>query len=180
MRVLTWADVDLDAGLINVTKAWDYTDEKVKPPKTRNGVRRVPIEANVAPLLRALQKGKQPSDVITTLLDTWGEKHLADRFRAHLTTAGITRPELHKSTRTHVQSNFRSCRDSGITWLAMAGLGVDKIMRRAGHDDGLREAGRGPNGRPRRDVPSVARVADRPRDPGRAAGAARARTAYAA
>jgi hypothetical protein len=33
-----------------------------------------------------------------------------------------------------VQANFRSWRDSGITWLAMSGLGVDKIMRRAGHD----------------------------------------------
>ena len=33
-----------------------------------------------------------------------------------------------------MQANFRSFRDSGITWLAMTGLGVDKIMRRAGHD----------------------------------------------
>jgi hypothetical protein len=24
--------------------------------------------------------------------------------------------------------------DSGLTWLVMTGLGVDKIMRRAGHD----------------------------------------------
>ncbi|MCL2778279.1 MAG: hypothetical protein FWD73_09765 [Polyangiaceae bacterium] len=44
------------------------------------------------------------------------------------------RAELHTSTRTHVQANFRSLRDSGITWLAMSGLGIDKIMRRAGHD----------------------------------------------
>jgi len=49
--------------------------------------------------------------------------------------ANVARVELHTSTRTHVQANFRSCRDSGITWLAMTGLDVAKIKRRAGHDD---------------------------------------------
>ena len=51
-----------------------------------------------------------------------------------LLAAGVKRAELHASTKTHVQPNFRSWRDSGITWLAISGLGVDKIMRRAGHD----------------------------------------------
>ena len=48
--------------------------------------------------------------------------------------ARLEREALHDTTSTHVKSNFRSCRDSGITWLARSGLGVDKIMRRAGHD----------------------------------------------
>ena len=30
---------------------------------------------------------------------------------------------------------FRSWRDTGITWLALAGVDVAKIQRRAGHDD---------------------------------------------
>lgn len=29
---------------------------------------------------------------------------------------------------------FRSWRDTGITWLALAGIDVAKIQRRAGHD----------------------------------------------
>ena len=68
-------------------------------------------------------------------LSAFGEDHLAEQFRKHLLVAGVDRVELHKSTRTHVQSNFRSGRDSGLTWLALTGLGVDKIMRRAGHDN---------------------------------------------
>jgi ubiquinol-cytochrome c reductase cytochrome b subunit len=32
-------------------------------------------------------------------------------------------------------ANFRSCRDSGITWLALTGLETTRIMRRAGHDE---------------------------------------------
>lgn len=39
------------------------------------------------------------------------------------------------STLTTVRASFRSWRDSGITWLALAGTDVAKIMRRAGHDD---------------------------------------------
>ena len=134
LRVLTVGDVDLDAGHINVTKAWDFADEKIKPPKTRNGVRRVPIELALRPLLARLCEGKGTTDLVVPCLASFGEDHLAEKFRNDLEKANVTRAELHASTRTHVKANFRSCRDSGVTWLAMAGLGVDKIMRRAGHD----------------------------------------------
>lgn len=117
-----------------MTKAWDYEEAKVKPPKTRNGVRRVPIEPALVPLLERMCRGKDASALLVPCLSAFGADHLAQLFRAHLKAAGVTRTELHTSTRTHVQSNFRSCRDSGITWLAMSGVGVDKIVRRAGHD----------------------------------------------
>ncbi len=138
LRVLTWADVDLDARVIHVTKAWDYEDQRIKPPKTRNGVRRVPIEPALVPLLARMKKdaGDDAADkLVVPTLSTHGEDHLAQLFRKHLTKAKLARVELHRSTATHVQANFRSCRDSGITWLAISGLGVDKIQRRAGHDD---------------------------------------------
>lgn len=135
LRVLTHADINLDDGVINVTKAWDYVDEKVKAPKTRNGVRRVPIDAQLMPLLRRMrEEATDLSAPIARHLVLYGEDHLAESFRKHLKLAGVDRAELHISTPTHVQSNFRSCRDSGITWLAMSGVSVDKIMRRAGHD----------------------------------------------
>ena len=141
LRVLTWGDVGES---INVTKAWDYTEECVKEPKTSNGVRRVPIEPSLAPLLERMRKGRGEDDLVVPLLskneDVTADNrratvdHLATLFREHLRKAGIVRTELHKTTKTHVQANFRSWRDSGLTWLAVSGLGVDKIMRRAGHD----------------------------------------------
>lgn len=133
LRVLTWADVEGES-TIHVTKAWDYAEEKIKPPKTRNGVRRVPIPPTLAPLLARMRKGREASDLVVPHLSAFGEDHLARMWRRHLIAAGVTRPELHASTRTHVQSNFRSCRDSGLTWLALMGIDVAKIMRRAGHD----------------------------------------------
>jgi hypothetical protein len=38
------------------------------------------------------------------------------------------------STATTMPINFRSWRDTGITWLALAGVDVAKMQRRAGHD----------------------------------------------
>lgn len=135
LRVLTFADVDLDAGHLSITKAWDYEDGKVNPPKTSAGVRTVPIDVSLLPLLERMKEdADDTSALVVPRLSAFGEDHLAEQFRRHLKLAGVKRTELHMSTRTHVQGNFRSCRDSGITWLAMTGLDVAKIKRRAGHD----------------------------------------------
>ena len=134
LRVLTVGDVAIDDRLILVTKAWDYEECRVKPPKTRNGVRRVPIEPALLPLLARLVEGRDAAELVVPALDRFSYDHLAEQWRKHLLVAGVERAELHTSTGTHVQSNFRSCRDSGLTWLALLDLDVAKIMRRAGHD----------------------------------------------
>lgn len=134
LRVLTWGDVDMAARLINVTKAWDYYEGAIKKPKTSNGVRRLPIEPTLLPLLERMGAGRDAGDLVVPVMSTVPENTLAEMFRAHLILAGVKRAELHRDTSTHVQANFRSWRDSGLTWLSMSGLGVDKLMRRAGHD----------------------------------------------
>jgi integrase len=133
LRVLTWGDVT-DA-TIRVTKSWDYAEGKIKTPKTQNGVREIPIEAALLPLLANMRDGQSASSLVVPTLGTFGEDHLAEQFREHLNAANVKRTELHTSTATHVQANFRTCRDSGITWLALAGVDTKKIVRRAGHDD---------------------------------------------
>jgi hypothetical protein len=76
----TWADVDLDAGVVHVTKAWNYEDEINKAPKTRNGVRRVPIEPTLAPLLGRMRKGKEPSHLVVPALCSVPDNSLAEIF----------------------------------------------------------------------------------------------------
>ena len=134
LRVLTWADVDLEGGFVSVTKAWDYEAETVKAPKTRNGVRRVPIEPALAPLLRRMAAGQPATALVAPVMSTVADNSLGELFREHMATAGVDRDSYRAGTRTHALTNFRSWRDSGITWLAMMGLGVDRMMRRAGHD----------------------------------------------
>lgn len=81
-----------------------------------------------------MREGRKETDLVVPSMSSVPDNSLAEIFREHLTAAEVKRTELHDATRTHAQSNFRSWRDSGLTWLAMSGLGVDKIMRRAGHD----------------------------------------------
>ena len=107
LRVLTWGDVDLDAMHMSITKAWDYSDEKIKPPKTSAGIRNVPIDASLLPLLERLKRdaGDDASALVVPRLSAFGEDHLAELFRRHLKLAGVKRAELHATTLTHVQGN---------------------------------------------------------------------------
>lgn len=50
---LTWADIDLDARTISVTKSWDFAARKAKGPKTTAGERVVHIPRLLADFLRA-------------------------------------------------------------------------------------------------------------------------------
>ena len=59
---LTWADVDLDARTISVTKSWDFAAHKIKPPKTAAGVRTVHIPQLLADFLRA-ERAADPDTV---------------------------------------------------------------------------------------------------------------------
>lgn len=136
LRVLRWTDVDLDARLLDVSKAWDYAEAKVKAPKTSNGNRKVPIEPSLAPLLERMKRAAAEDALVVPLLAAENEDTLAATTRAHLKRAGVKRAELFPdaNSRTHVAVNFRSWRDSGITWLALSGVDVVRMQRRAGHE----------------------------------------------
>ena len=136
LRALTWADVDLKAGIVHVTKAFDEEEQHDKAPKTVNGIRDVPIEPAVVPLLKRMGKGKAPAAPVVPVLATLSsESKRAPLFRAHLHAAKLERAGLFKNTPTTLMVNFRSLRDSGITWLALAGVPLERIQRRAGHDN---------------------------------------------
>lgn len=135
LRALTWGDIDLDAGIVHISKAWDERSGDLKGPKTRNGVRDVPIHPNLRPLLERLSKDRRSSDLVAPIMRDGYEDARAKRTREHLARAGVTRPRLTENTATTMMVGFRSWRDTGITWLALAGVDVAKIQRRAGHDD---------------------------------------------
>ena len=62
------------------------------------------------------------------------ENRRAGWMRQHFGLAGIDRARLREESSTTMQINFRSWRDTGITWLALQGVDVAKMQRRAGHD----------------------------------------------
>jgi integrase len=137
LRALRWSDVDVLHGRMRVARAWSYLDRRIKPPKTRSGIRDVPIHPRLLPLLTRMRgtAGPGSAELVVPVLATVPTDTLAAHTRRHLLAAGVIRDELHVSTLSMVRANFRSWRDSGITWLAMDGVETAKIMRRAGHAD---------------------------------------------
>ena len=105
----------------------------MKAPKTANGVRDVAIPATLVPLLTAMKEGGVGKAVVPLMQDI-SERRRAEWMRKHFTLAKLDRARLTEQSATTMQINFRSCRDTGITWLALQGVDVAKMQRRAGHD----------------------------------------------
>jgi integrase len=135
LRALVWTDVDFDAAVVHVTKAYDEDSKTVKPPKTRNGVRDVPIPAALVPLLKAMHdRAADDTAAVFPMMGERSENLRSIRMRKHLARAKVTRSRLTEQSATTMKVNFRTWRDTGITWLALAGVDVAKMQRRAGHD----------------------------------------------
>lgn len=137
LRALLWTDVDLQAGVVHVTKAYDEDSKAVKAPKTRNGVRDVPIPPSLVPLLKVMREragAKDATGAVLPIMAELNENRRAVWMRDHFTAAELDRARLTDESATTMQINFRSWRDSGITWLALQSVDVAKMQRRAGHD----------------------------------------------
>ncbi len=119
LRALRRSDVDVQHGVIHVTKAWDKRSRKVGAPKTANGIRDVPIEPSLRPLLERLCVGDSDA-LLPPLLAKTTDDVATPNFRAHLKKTDCKRARLTEDTATVMPVNFRSCRDTGITWLARA------------------------------------------------------------
>jgi integrase len=130
LRALTWADVDLEARSISVSKAWDPQTKSAKPPKTAAGQRVIPILEPLLPLLEALDG--DPDELVLGSFRA-SEDHMATSFRTYLAAAGLERPRLTADNATEEPIDFRSLRDTHATWLALGRVSDKVIQRRMGH-----------------------------------------------
>ncbi|GMV14716.1 MAG: hypothetical protein AMXMBFR56_29400 [Polyangiaceae bacterium] len=131
LRVLRWDDVDLEHGTIHIHRARDRNTGEEKPTKT-GMARRFSIEPALLPLLRALHEQSGGAGFVAELPS---ERDMARGLRRWLAKAGVTRAELHASSRTRKAITFHDLRATGLTWLAVRGDDPLKIMQRAGHTD---------------------------------------------
>src|SRR5262245_20103309 len=104
-------------------------DGGVKPPKTVQGHRIIPILPELHPLLKAIE-GEPEAPVLPLAAS---EDHTAARFRAYLEAADVKRTRLSADNGTEEPIDFRSLRDTHATWLALAGVSDKIIQRRMGH-----------------------------------------------
>jgi len=131
LKALDPADIGMDAGRIHVTEAWDRARRRRKTPKTGAGVRKVPIEPELRPLLQALLDEHEGDGPLFPMppAESW-----ASTFREHLERAEIARPEPFADTITHKQITMYDLRASGITWRALRKDYGPEIQEHAGHE----------------------------------------------
>lgn len=130
LAALTWGDIDLEHGVISITKAVSRKTGKVV--KTKSGeTRRIPIEAELLPLLRALLPPS--ADLAQRMLRLPPDEDRAELLRRHLERAGVKRTELFAATATSNNLTFHGLRATGITWQAIRGDDPLRIKQRAGH-----------------------------------------------
>lgn len=134
LHELRWKDVDFEHGIISVSRAWDEDFLVVGPPKSEAGIRKLPIEPALAPLLKRMARGKRAEDKVVPLLGK-AINRLAKAMRSHLALAGVTRAELTELSGTREPVDFRTWRETGITWQALQKTGLEAIKSYAGHEE---------------------------------------------
>ncbi len=131
LRALTWDDIELDRGLIHVTKSIDSITGELKTTKSKCP-RIVPIEPALFPLLFALHKesgGKGP------VLEMPAYCQISTSFKRWLNVAGVHRASLTAKGPSVRPIRFHDLRATGITWSAVRGDEPLRIQQRAGHTD---------------------------------------------
>ena len=131
LRALRWdgGDVDLDHGVLSVTRAFSQGTKRLEQTKT-GATRRFAVEPTLLPLLRVMHAeagGKGP------VIRLASQRHMALKLRTYLKTAGVTRPELHDGTATRAPITWHDLRATGATWMAVRGDDPLKIKQRCGH-----------------------------------------------
>jgi integrase len=130
LRALECRDVDVEHGVIRVTKAWNRNLKRAASPKGGRA-REVPIDPALAPLLRDLlaERGEGP------LLDMPSGSNAARALGTWLRAAGVERHELHNATPTTRPIRFHDLRGTGITWRAVRNDPKFELQIDAGHTD---------------------------------------------
>ena len=130
---LKWEDVHLEDGYIHVHRNVDPVTGQEKMTKGaqrgQSMSRRIPIEANLKPLLVAMKAAATSEWVV----DRKNPKGWSGLLKEYLKDAGVTRSELFASTATTCAIRFHDLRATGITWAIVRGDNPVTVAHRAHH-----------------------------------------------
>jgi hypothetical protein len=123
------------SGEARITRAYDERTKTVTTPKTDMGrIRTVTIPATPLPLLERLARERGAEDRVCPFVAATPEKSRAGIYREHLQAADVDDATFYIETATHLPIDFRSLRDSGITWRFLASERAEVVQREAGHE----------------------------------------------
>lgn len=133
LAALTVADVDLEQGVVRITKAEKQDPDNpsatiVGPPKSKKGRRTVSLPAEVLDAVQPLMQGRKRTDRIFLAPRGGPLRHRTFYVRVWLGTilpgSGITQP----------YPRLHDLRHSHVAWLIAAGVPLPVIQARLGHE----------------------------------------------
>lgn len=130
VKALDWPSIDFERAIAHIHQSVNRDTGLITPTKTGE-TRRLPVEPNLLPLLRALHDGAPEEGRVVECSGT--DRKLARQLRRCLVLAGVTRRELIEGSPTTKAITFHDLRATGITWCAVRGDDPLRIKQRAGH-----------------------------------------------
>lgn len=149
---LTVGDLDLDAGLLSISKAWKK-DGTLGPPKSKKSVRTLSISSELVTVLR-VQVDRRPGDALV-FSTAAGERITSSQFHMRvwqpaltLANGGIpTRHRGRNAKRTLIRNGLTAldpplgkrprvhdARHTCASWLLRAGVPIFDVSRHLGHE----------------------------------------------
>lgn len=136
LDALDWSDVDLEHRLIRVHRSRDRGKPKksaVLSSTKTDRERRVTIEPNLLPLLEAMAAESGRKGKLLRMPPGGGSDGESPLLREDLVRAGVRREALHAARSTTKRITFHDLRATGMTWAAMRGDDMVRLMSRSGH-----------------------------------------------
>jgi hypothetical protein len=111
LRELRWdgGDVDLEHGVLSITRAYNQSTKKVEATKTVH-TRRFAVELSLMPLLEAMHDEAGGKGHVLSLAP---QGNMARKLRMYLKRAGVTRVELHEGSPTRKPMTWHDLRATG-------------------------------------------------------------------
>lgn len=127
---LTARNIGVDAKTVTVQSQLDRTERKLVDPKTRAGVRTIPLPGPVSDILKAHVEAYKPRHLLFTLPDGYTPLDYAN-FRKHQWLIALEKSELEKTL--HQKITMHDLRHSAVSHWIASGATVLQVAAWAGH-----------------------------------------------
>lgn len=120
LRALRWNAVDFELGIIRVEASWDREDGEIQP-KSRAGIRTVPLVPELGKILKELGQGDDSAFVLGSSDKPFGQQSLYKRTDKALKRVGLSGTRLHP------------CRHFFASMLIASGATIKEVQTYMGH-----------------------------------------------
>ena len=126
IQALTWNDINLQTGTIDINKSWNARERHFKPVKTASSKRIIRVNRSILQIIASLSHGSTSNLVF---INQFGEVPTSNAVNKKLRS-------LLKELKIHRRNfHFHSLRHSHVALLLADGIDIYTISKRLGHSN---------------------------------------------